>query len=50
MLSYRSSWAVKNAAIRNKGKDSSETGVDFVGRWQRTHGAETSRALAAFPG
>ncbi|WP_431050499.1 hypothetical protein [Roseateles sp. L2-2] len=50
LLSYRSSWAVKNAAIRNKGKDSSETGVDFVGRWQRTHGAETSRALAAFPG
>ena len=50
LLSYRSSWAVKNAAIRNKGKDSEETGVDFVGRWQRTHGAETSRALAAFPG
>lgn len=50
LLSYRAAWSVKNVAIRNKGKDNSEIGVDFFARWQRIHGAETSRAIAAFPG
>lgn len=49
LLSFRSSWAFKNGAIRSKGKDSDDAGFDFVVRLLAKHSAETSVAVAAYP-
>jgi exonuclease VII small subunit len=44
-----STWAFKNCAIRNKGKDSSDLGIDFIWRRLAKRSAETSSAVSAFP-
>lgn len=50
LMSFRSTWAFKNCAIRSKGKESSTSGLDLFARWSVKQTAETSAALTAYPG
>ncbi|MTV41074.1 HAMP domain-containing protein [Duganella radicis] len=49
LMSYRSTWAFKNCAVRNKGKETNGTGLDFIARWQSKQTVETSSAFTAYP-
>jgi hypothetical protein len=49
LVESSSTWSFKNCAIRNKGKDSSDLGIDFIWRRSAKRSAETSSAVSAFP-
>lgn len=49
LVESSSSWSFKNCAIRNKGKDSSDLGIDFIWRRSAKRSVETSSAVSAFP-
>ena len=49
LLQQRSTWAFKNCAIRSKGKDSADMGLDWVLRFMARRTAETSVAVTAYP-